>query len=123
MQAKDIMSTRVFTVKATQDFNVVEVLADIRHVRHIIVVDEADCLAGIVSVRDLLEHLSVANANRFEPIEKIMTKNVHTAAPETEIKEIARILYENKVGCLPILVDKKVVGVVSERDLVSSMLG
>jgi len=121
MRAKDIMSTKIFKVKAEQDFNVVEVLADIRHVRHIVVVDDEDFLEGVVSIRDMLEHLSVATSDRFAPIKKIMSKNVHSASPETGIFDVARILHKEGIGCLPIVVGRKVVGIVSERDLVRVM--
>jgi acetoin utilization protein AcuB len=118
MQAKEIMSSGVYQVNISQNFNVVEVLADIRHIRHIVVVNDNEELAGIVSVRDLLEHLSVASASRFAPIKDIMSKNVISTGPETELKQLARLLVDNQIGCLPIVENKKVVGIVSERDLV-----
>lgn len=51
-------------------------------------------------------------------IKDIMRTNVITVTPDTEIKEIARTLYENKISGVPVVdSDGKLVGIVSEGDL------
>ena len=50
----------------------------------------------------------------------VMNRSVHVVAPFTSIKTVARMLYENQVGALPVVdVAGVVVGVVSEADLVA----
>jgi CBS domain-containing protein len=50
-------------------------------------------------------------------VSDVMTKDVISVAPETPLKEVARILVERRVSGLPVVSDDKVVGVVSEGDL------
>ncbi|MGE0873664.1 MAG: CBS domain-containing protein [Burkholderiales bacterium] len=47
----------------------------------------------------------------------IMTSPVITVAPETTVKEVATLLYECRIGALPVVQDGSVVGIVSESDL------
>lgn len=50
-------------------------------------------------------------------IEHLMTRDVLTVAPETSLKEVARLLVEHRVSGLPVVEDGRVVGVVSEADI------
>lgn len=50
-------------------------------------------------------------------VEDVMTKDVKTVTPETPLREVARILAENRVSGIPVVDDGKVVGVVSEADI------
>jgi CBS-domain-containing membrane protein len=47
----------------------------------------------------------------------VMTKDVISVTPETSVKDVARLLVEKRVSGLPVVSDGKVVGVVSEGDL------
>lgn len=47
----------------------------------------------------------------------IMTSPVITVAPETTVKEVAALLYEQRIGALPVVQDGRLVGIVSETDL------
>ena len=47
-----------------------------------------------------------------------MCENVCQVTPETNIKEVAKLMQENKVGCIPVCNDNKVCGIVTDRDLV-----
>ncbi len=79
----------------------------------ILIVDKNDKLIGIVTTRDLL----------FEdaddrPVTEIMTKEVHSAPPDTSLKEAERLLHEYRVEKLP-LKDKtgKVAGLITLKDI------
>lgn len=50
----------------------------------------------------------------------IMTRDVITVRPESTVKELARLLIENKISGVPVVSeDKKLVGIVTENDLIS----
>ena len=72
-----------------------------------------------MSIRDLLGHLSNAAASHFAPIREVMSKDLVTASPDSDIKEVARLMRDRKVGCVPIVDDGKLVGLISERDFLS----
>lgn len=89
-------------------------------------------LIGIVSETDLLNaspsqatSLSVWELNYLlskVTVEEIMTKDVITIAEDTPIEEAARILADNKIGCLPVMKDKNLVGIITETDLFRLLL-
>ncbi len=50
----------------------------------------------------------------------IMTKDVITVKPESTVKELARLLMDNKISGVPVVdEEKKIVGIVTENDLIS----
>ena len=91
----------------------VDVMLD-RGVRHVPVVAEDGRLVGLVSQGDLLAKGSVRR-----PIEEIMAAPL-TVAPETPIAEVARILREHEDGCVPVVEDGRLLGIVTDADFVSA---
>ena len=79
----------------------------------ILILDKNEKLIGIVSTRDLL-----FEKDDSKPVTAIMSKPVHTAAPDTSLKEAERLLHEYRIEKLP-LVDKdgKVAGLVTLKDI------
>ena len=51
-------------------------------------------------------------------VSRCMSEKVCQVTPETNIKEVAKLMQENKVGCIPVCNDNKVCGIVTDRDLV-----
>jgi len=78
----------------------------------ILILDKNDKLIGIISTRDLLFE------DDSKPVTAIMSKPVHTAAPDTTLKEAERLLHQYRVEKLP-LVDSngKVSGLVTLKDI------
>ncbi|MBK9927194.1 MAG: IMP dehydrogenase [Anaerolineales bacterium] len=79
----------------------------------ILILDKTGKLVGIVSTRDLL-----FEEDEDRLVTEIMTREVHTAAPNTSLKDAERLLHEYRVEKLP-LVDKdgKVVGLITLKDI------
>jgi CBS domain-containing protein len=48
---------------------------------------------------------------------EVMTRPVITISPGASVKEAARLMAENKIGCLPVVKDKEFVGIVTETDV------
>ncbi len=51
-------------------------------------------------------------------VREIMTKDVITVTPDMTVKEVAKVLADNKISGVPVLDDGKLVGIVSEGDLI-----
>jgi IMP dehydrogenase len=79
----------------------------------ILIVDKDQRLIGIVSTRDLL-----FEEDDGKPVTEIMTRDVHSAAPDTSLKDAERLLHEYRVEKLP-LVDEngKVAGLITLKDI------
>ncbi|MEO5887286.1 MAG: IMP dehydrogenase, partial [Anaerolineales bacterium] len=94
-------------------------VGDVKHVVDetgtggILIIDKNEKLIGIVSTRDLL-----FEDDNNKLVAEIMSRNVHSAAPDTTLKDAERLLHEFRVEKLP-LVDKdgKVAGLVTLKDI------
>ena len=96
-------------------------------IRHIPIVGDGQDLIGIVSDRDIKRFtpsiLTEKNAAEHErilqetPLSRIMTRDPLTVAPSTEIEDAVGILCRKKVGALPVVVNGKLVGIISETDM------
>lgn len=79
----------------------------------ILILDKNDKLVGIVSTRDLL-----FEDNDDKPVTEIMTRDVHSAMPDTSLKDAERLLHEYRVEKLPLVDgDGKVAGLVTLKDI------
>jgi len=56
------------------------------------------------------------------PIQRIMINNLVTTTPETPLLEAARTLHENKYGALPVLEGEKLVGILTDNDLLGALV-
>ncbi len=79
----------------------------------ILILDKDDKLIGIVSTRDLLFENDLT-----KPVTAIMSKDVHSAPPDTSLKEAEELLHEYRVEKLPLVTsDGKVAGLVTLKDI------
>jgi acetoin utilization protein AcuB len=97
---------------------------------------EGGQLVGIVSEKDLLSNapsqattLSIYEIHTLLDrltLDKIMSRPVVTIAPDCPLEDAAAIMRERKIGCLPVLENGALVGIITESDclrLISTMLG
>ena len=113
------MTADVFTLHPHQLVDLAACLMDWQRIRHVPVEDERHRLVGLVTYRSLLRHLT--REPRDEdlhplPVSEIMIREVVTVGPETPAREAIRLLKEHGIGCLPVVEEGRLVGIVSERD-------
>jgi acetoin utilization protein AcuB len=104
-------------------------------VRHLPVVDRAGRLCGIVTDRDLRHRLFTPEVFRSigtVPVERllsearvcdVMSAPVISVEPDAELEEAARAMAEAKVGSLPVVDRGRMVGIVTETDLLRHVVG
>lgn len=129
----DLMTREVVTIDAATNLAEAEQLMRLRHVRHLPVLHDGQ-LVGLVTHRDLLRALADAfrdfgsterawlGARRVAQslrAEQIMTRTVLTIHPDATLLQAAHLLRHNKFGCLPVLADGRVVGIVTEADFLA----
>jgi acetoin utilization protein AcuB len=88
---------------------------------------EGESLVGIVTDRDvhrcapsLLSRITPEEYNAiFEEtkLERVMTRNPVTVAPDTPLIEAAQILHDRKLGCLPVVEGGKLTGIITVTDM------
>ena len=132
MHVRDIMSSPVFAVGHTDNLKVVEEVMEWKHVRHLPVVNDDGHLVGLITHRDLLRACvsSVADIPRQEqdqllrgiPVRQMMQSEVLTVAPDSDVTAAARTMLERKIGCLPVVEDGRLVGILTEADFLRYLL-
>jgi len=126
LKIKDIMTSDVFVLYANDTLELARSLMQIRHVRHVPIVDADGHFVGLLTHRDLLA-LTVSlladidkkeqnELDRHIPIMEVMKTDVVTATPDSDVRTAIAVLLENKYGCLPVVSGKKLVGIVTEAD-------
>ncbi len=94
-----------------------------KHIHHIPIVDHEDQLVGIISHRDVLAASSSnLNSNPTDnsdtPLGDIMTTPVVSISPETGTLKAAQYIHNSRHGCLPIVNNGHLVGIITEYDFV-----
>jgi CBS domain-containing protein len=114
------MTTDLFTVRSDDIVDFAATLMDWRHVRHIPVEDDSGKLIGLVSHRALLRLVANGRAGDAAKVSvgEIMNPDPITVVPETTTVEAIRLMREKQLACLPVLRDGKLVGMVTEHDLI-----
>ena len=77
-----------------------------------------DELVGIITERDVMKAVARGVDVETTPVRDVMTKDVLTIGPDTTAHEAARHMAARWIRHLPVLENGRVVGVVSQRDLV-----
>lgn len=125
---QDAMSTDIVTLRPGDVLTVADDVMRLGRIRHMPVLDAEGTLVGIVSRRDFLagaltkvigigpdaERIALAELTA----EAVMTRDVVTVAPETPLAEAAALMLERKIGCLPVLRDGRLAGILTESDFV-----
>ncbi|MGB9340944.1 MAG: CBS domain-containing protein [Polyangiales bacterium] len=125
---RDLMTQPAKTVGPTSPLREVIQLMEANHIRHVAVVDDTQRLLGLISQRDVLrsQEGSLSGAlsteqshmNRWIEARWVMTKDVRTVHPETPALEAALILRSHAIGCVPVIDDARLVGMLTDSDFV-----
>jgi CBS domain-containing membrane protein len=126
------MTETVFTLAWHDSLETAAELMDVKHIRHVPVVDRDGDLVGLVTQRDLArsvlgptEDLPISVRQEVlsrRKVREIMATEIDTAEPDTDLREAAEMLIENKIGCLPIVEGAHLVGILTEADFVRRFL-
>jgi CBS domain-containing membrane protein len=124
---RDIMSSPVEFLEVGDSLDLARHLMRAGRIRHLPVVDGEQHLIGLVTHRKLLAawvshgdptHEGPRAIAREIPVDMLMETNVVTIGPTASAADAARVIAKRKVGCLPVIDDGKLVGILTEADFV-----
>jgi CBS domain-containing protein len=126
LKVKDLMSSPVFSLKENDSLHTARELMDLQRIRHIPIVTVDNVFTGLITHRDILSAtisklagLDPETQKEIDsgiPIREIMRADIVSVEPETSLKDAARLLLNNKYGCLPVVENSGLVGIVTEAD-------
>ena len=116
------MATDLFTVRPDDLVDLAASVMTWRHIRHVPVEDNEGRLVGLVSHRALLKLLTHGATATESPVtvREIMTPAPLTVSSTTPTLEAMEIMRQNRVGCLPVLDDGRLVGIVTSYDFLDA---
>ena len=131
MQVLDIMVKEVATLDINDELSLANDIMRLGRIRHLPVV-EGQRLVGIVSERDLfrrslaeaLGYASEATRDLMKTlhIKDVMVPAVVTVTPETPLCDAVRLMVDQKIGCLPVVENDRLVGLITETDIMVQYL-
>lgn len=120
---EEFMSTDLITVKEDDLIDFAASLMDWRKIRHVPVEDKKGKLVGVLTMRRLLrsylERNHENNAENVPTVKSVMFKNPKGISPEDSIHKAMEIMQEHQIGCLPVLKNDNLVGMITETDFLT----
>jgi acetoin utilization protein AcuB len=130
MLIRSRMTPHVHTVAPSTTIGEAIRMARTNGIRHLPVLED-ERVVGIVTERDLRlaapplwsEHRDeLLQALETKKVGEIMARRVITAGPDMPVEEAAKVLWENRIGCLPIIENETLVGILTETDLLRALV-
>ena len=119
-QVKHLMTVNPIVLHDYQTLKGAHGLLKLERIRHLPVLSKDDDeLVGVLTQRDL--YAAMATDGLYLRVGDIMTPDPITAQPETPITQAAETMFKEKIGCLPVVEDGRVVGILTESDFVALM--
>ncbi|MDQ3368090.1 MAG: CBS domain-containing protein [Myxococcota bacterium] len=115
-RVENYMTTDLFTVQADDPIEMVANLMIWERIRHVPIEDEDHRLIGIVTHRAVLRFVLSGGSTLRTPIADIMKRDVTTVGPDTPTIEALRLMRKLRVGCLPVVQDDRLIGIITEED-------
>ncbi|MGI9065499.1 MAG: CBS domain-containing protein [Pyrinomonadaceae bacterium] len=117
------MSTDLFTVRPNDLVDLAASVMSWRHIRHVPVEDDEGHLVGLVTHRGLLRLMSggaISDRTRALTVGEIMKANPTSVTSTTPTLEAIEIMRCSKIGCLPVVDDGQLVGIVTSYDFLTA---
>jgi len=121
----EMMSTGVQTLKETDSLAAVKAMMDRYNCHHIPITDDHDSLVGLITHRDVLAatESSLLVETHIDPeevaIADFMIRDVYSVHPGTNLRKAAMYIRSQRYGCLPVVADGKLIGIITDSDFVA----
>ena len=113
------MSTDLFTVSPDDLIDLAASVMDWQHIRHVPVEDQEGRLVGLITHRGLLR-MMLKDHSKLTTVREIMLPDPITVSPTTSSLEAIEIMRRNRVGCLPVVDNDQLVGIVTSYDFLEA---
>lgn len=125
---EEFMTRDPYTLRETDSLNDAWEIMIGKHVRHIPITDDDDHVLGLVTQRDVLaatdpgairEAKSASHEVKSDfKISEIMIRNVTVIHKKDSLRQAALYLQSHKYGCLPVVLDDRLVGIITDSDFI-----
>ncbi|MBT8205398.1 MAG: CBS domain-containing protein, partial [Eudoraea sp.] len=113
---RDFMTSRIFTAHEKDSAQLVLKMMEWKHIHHAPILDSNQDLSGLLTWTDVSHYLEQPEALK-KSIKELMQTELITVTAETSLKEAKSLMDSNKIHCLPVVSDKKLIGIITSNDL------
>lgn len=125
MTLDTIMSTDLVTIRPDENLAAARALMHDKRIHHLPVVDDQDELVGLVTLTNVLaatdsflrDDESRIHANEIS-VKDMMVTDVATVDEHASLRQAALFLERHRIGCLPVMSDGKLKGIITDTDFV-----
>jgi CBS domain-containing protein len=125
LSVAEIMTAQPYTLSPQDSLAEAAILMHEHHIRHIPIVCNDGNVVGLVSHRDVLaasdsrlirDPRETSTKDNRLTLASVMTSPVHTVSENAELRAVAGFLRKQRVGCVPVLRDGQLVGIITDSD-------
>ena len=118
---EEFMTSEPYTLRASHSIDDARVFMTEKHIRHIPITDDDNHLLGLVTQRDILAATSPEQLKEGcddMRLSDVMIRNVSVIHKTDSLRQAAKYLQSHKYGCLPVVSDERVVGIITDSDFI-----
>ena len=114
---------KIWTISKDQSVRQALILMSEKNISAIIIIDNNDFPIGIFSERDYARKIILkGKSSKDTLLDEVMTKELITVTRDYKIDQCMEIMNEKKIRHLPVLENKKIIGIISIRDVLKIMI-
>lgn len=119
----EFMTSEPYTLSENDSINDAWKIMTEKHIRHIPITDKDKRLLGLVSQRDILAATGSSNSSQGAETDgklgNIMVRDVSSISATNSLRQAAIYLQSHKYGCLPVVSDDRLIGIITDSDFIS----
>jgi CBS domain-containing membrane protein len=131
LTVRDLMAENPATLDRNETLDIPDTIMSLGRIRHMPVVEDGK-VVGILSQRDLFRSALIVALGfgrkttstliKTIRIKEVMTKPAITIRADAAVSDAARLMIEEKIGCLPVVENERLVGLITETDILRSVV-
>ncbi len=115
--AEHLMSTQLFTVNENDLADMATSIMEWNNIHHVPVLNDDHELCGLLTWNHMVEYLKEKSDITGTIVGQLMVKQVISVTPHTKIETVSQLLKKYNIGCLPVVNDNNLVGIITANDI------
>ena len=121
MKIQGLMIPQPITINDTASITDAIELMKVNSIRHLPVVSSQNLLRGLVTLADLKQGLMPSMVSDLS-LTDLMISDPITVSPDEDIETAARLIYRHKISGMPVVKNKRLVGIITETDILRAFI-
>ena len=118
-QVSHIMNTDIFSVDKKDSLELVLHMMQWKNIHHMPVINNQKDLIGLLSWSDVKTHLNEIEEST-KSVQNFMKETIITTTKDASIKEAKMLMQKHNISCLPVVANKKLIGIITTKDFTTN---